>query len=385
MSQPAVPNTDSGSRRLACLLTLWMLAGCGHTEPFGEGRFGTEEPFVPTPPVRLTLNQGPDRRASWLPDGSGVLYSSQEFGTRDTDVCLAELPATGGRQRARTCTLSTNGSNLTEALESGVADAAGRLVYAAARSAIGAVVPQAEDLVLASLNDPATRTSLVSIPYTIPGRRTHSGISQLHWLGPNRLVYLGEAVTVYRPCQLCPLDTLRTGLDAVLLDLGGSPQVVPGTDNTSGVSPGSTEDEVYYTVGGDTRVYRQILSNGEVSVAHDFGVAGIARDVHVAGQRLTAVVGGRVHFAVDPSLGPTQWDSGGILHVVDLQSGSDVVLGDPADPGLFRRPRLSPGGMEIVAERYPLSLVEVDEGTGGQVRVDTTVVLVPDLYRFGQP
>jgi len=152
---------------------------------------------------------------------------------------------------------------------------------------------------------------------------------------------------------------------------------VPGTELASGVSPGGTENEIYYTLSGDTRVYRRDLSSGAVSVAHDFGAAGIARDVHVVGQRMTAVVGGRVAFAQDSTLGgAVQWDSGGTLHLVDLQDGSDMLI---SGPGLFRRPRLSPDATRIVAEVYPLIITRIGEAA------ETTVARTGDLYLFGQP
>jgi len=386
MSQPNVLVRFPVSRYLACWLLLCAMTGCGHTEPFTP-RFDTDQPFDVSPPVRLTLNQGPDRRAAWLSDGSGLLYSTQQLDTRDNDVCLAVLPATGGRQRARTCNLSFNGDDLTEALESAAAQADGRLAYIAAISIIDALGPADEHLVLASLADPVTRAPVLSIPYTIPGRRPHRGISQLQWLSPDRLLYLGETVIVSTPCQFCQKDTLRSGLDAVLLNVDGTtaaPQAIPGTDNASGVSPGSNPDEIYYTLNGDARVYRQRLSTAEIVVAHDFGSAGIARDVHVAGNRLTAVVGGRVHFANDPVLGPTQWDSGGIVHVVELSGGSDTPLSGPTQLELYRRPRLSPGGTEVVAERYSLDVIEV-RADDILIRVDTVVSRAGDLYLFGQP
>jgi hypothetical protein len=173
------------------------------------------------------------------------------------------------------------------------------------------------------------------------------------------------------------MDTIRTGQDAVWLAVDGtpaSPQVIAGTEDASGVSPGSNEDEVYYTLGGQSRVFRQSLTSGAALVVHDFGAAGIARDVHVVGSRMTAVVGGRVAFGVDPSIGPTQWDSGGTLHLVNLQDGSDVTLDGP---GLFRRPQISPSGNAIVAEVYPLIIDPVTN--------DTTVSRDGDLYLFGQP
>jgi hypothetical protein len=330
--------------------------------------------------VRLTLNRGPDRRPAWLPDGSGILYSTQLVDVRENDVCLARLPVTGGSQRQLTCALTPTSINLTDALESAAPAADGRLAFVAATSGIGAVVPDAQSIALASVGDPANRQSLQSVPYTIPGGRLHQGVSQIRWLGPNRLVFLGEAVTVRRPCQFCPLDTLRSGLDAVWLNVDGTPvalHAIAGTDYASGVSPGASEDEVYYTLNGDARVYRKQLSTGDVTVAHDFGPAGFARDVHVVGSRMAAVVGGRIAFTVDPSLGPTQWDSGGVVHVVNLQDGSDVILDAP---GLTRRPQLAPSGSAVVAEVYPLIITNVAPGDS-----DTTVSKVGDLFSFGQP
>jgi hypothetical protein len=370
----------AGFPRSAHLFTLFALLGCGHTEPFNPPPFDRSQPFNPTPRIRLTLNRGADRRAGWLPDGSGILYSMQPFERADNDVCLALLPSSGGSQRQLTCNLEPTNATRTDALESAAPASDGRLAYVAATSGINAAVPEDQGIVLATVSDPLTRRLLRSVPYTIPGGRLHGGVAQIRWLGPDRLLYLGEAVSVITPCQLCQKDTLRSGLDAVWLDVDGtpaSPQGVPGTDYASGVSPGASEDEVYYTLGGDAKVYRRILSTGEVSVAHDFGTAGFARDVHVVGSQMAAVVGGRVAFAVDPSLGPTQWDSGGVLHVVNLQDGVDMTIDGP---GLFRRPQLSPSGTGIVAEVYPLIITPLPSGA-----VDTTVSRVGDLYTFGQP
>jgi hypothetical protein len=315
-----------------------------------------------------------------LADGSQILYSTQLVGTRESDVCLAALPATGGSQRRLTCALSFNSSNLTDALESAAPAADGRLAFVAATSNIGAAAPDAQSIALATIKVPGVRQSLHAVPYPISPGRVHLGVSQIHWLGPNRLVFLGEAVSVLRPCQFCELDTLRSGLDAVWLDVNEIPatlHAIPGTENASGVSPGATEDEVYYTLNGDARVFRTSLSSGEVSIVHDFGAAGFARDVDVVGDRMALIVGGRVAFANDPSLGPTQWDSGGTVHVLDLQSGADVSLDAPG-PGLSRRPRLSPSGSVIVAEVYPLIVSD-------NVPPDTTVARVADLYEFGIP
>jgi hypothetical protein len=369
------------------LFALWLSAGCGHTEPFASRTFGADQPFDSRPPIRLTLNRGPDRGAAWLPDGSGILYSTQQVGRTDKDVCLALLPPSGGRQLQLTCNLTPTGSDSTDAIESPAPAPDGRLAFVALSSRIGVLLPGSEAISVARQTDPAARTQIQALPYTVPGGRLHSGASQLRWLDPNRLVYLAERVDYVHPCPIsivCQWDTLATGVDVARLDLdqpGAPPQTVPGTDYATGVSVGATSDEIYYTLTGDPRVYRQTLSTGAVTVTHDFGAAGVARDVHVVGNRMVAAVGGRVAFGTDPALGLTQWDSGGVLHVVDLQAGTDQML---PGPGLFRRPQISPSGSAIVAEGYPLVVLDITD-TLGNMRRDTVVSRSGDLYLFGVP
>ncbi|MEO6055566.1 MAG: hypothetical protein ABIQ49_01885 [Gemmatimonadales bacterium] len=373
-------------RRLALAGGALLALACGHTDPFSTPPYGTNQPFDPTPPVRLTLNPAADRGASWLPDGSGILYSAQQPGRPDVDVCLAELPPDGGSQRWLVCDGTPAGPDLTDAIESPVRAPDGPLAFVKASGAIGGSNPSSEALAVASGVDIANATDLQRIPYTLAGEPTHTGITQIRWQRPGRLVYLAQSVVYRRACAQCRLDTIASGLKVALLDLsppGTAPVVLPATDFASGVSPGPSSDEVYYTLGGDTRVYRRSLSTGSVGVVHDFGAAGIARDVHVAGGRLTAVVGGRVALAADPLLGPTQYDSGGIVHLVDLGTDEDRTLDDPSR--LFRRPVLAPSGDRIVAEGYPLIVTDVFDAVTQTNRKDTTVDRAADLYLFAAP
>jgi hypothetical protein len=365
------------SARLALLVL--GLVGCGHSEPFGAEHFDTDQPFNPTPPIRLTLNPGPDRGAAWLSGGSAITYSTQLLDSRDHDVCLAVLAATGGRQTALTCQLVPTGGQQTEAIETAAPASDGRLAFVVASSGIGALVPLTQSIALGTISKPTEYRTLLSLPYNSTSGRFIGGLSQLHWLDQQRLLYLAEVVSTRLPCNGCPIDTVRSGQEAqvVSVDVPGSFAVVPGTDFASGVSPASTGDEVYYTLGGDSRVYRRVLSSGDVTVAYDFGATGIARDVHVIGSTLAAVVGGRVAFSTDPSLGPVQWDSGGTLHVVDLSNGSDITIDGP---GLFRRPQLSPDATQVVAEVYPLIITPLLDGAA-----DTTVGRNGDLYVVGRP
>jgi hypothetical protein len=358
------------------LLLLLPLLACGHTEPFGTPPIGIDQPFDPGPPVRLTYNLGPDRGAVWLPDGSGILYSTQQLGRRDNDVCLALIPPGGGSQGQLTCDLSPTGADSVDAIESPAPGTDGRLAFVGYTSPFGAIPPGSTGIYVGSLSDPASSITLRSLPYTVPGGPLHTVASQLRWLTPTRLLYLGERADFAPHCDRCSeWDTTITGLNVVALDVnqpGSTPQLIPGTDNASGLSLGANEDEIYFTLSGDARVYRQTLSTGAVSVAHDFGAAGMARDVHVAGGRMAAVVGGRVAYGIDPRFGPTQWDSGGVLHIVDLPSGTDRILDGP---GLFRRPQVSPSGSAVVVERYPLEI-----GFGDPP--DTLVSRRGDLYLY---
>jgi hypothetical protein len=385
MTHPDSPAERPDYQKLFAPLALALLLGCGHTEPFATPPAGTDQPFDPSPPVRLTLNQGPDRGASWLPDGSGILYSAQQLGRDDHDVCLALIPPGGGTQRWLTCDPTPAGGDSTDAFESPAASSSGRLAFVTLGSRIDAIAYGSGSIAIGTLADPVSQTRLQSLPYTVAGNHLHSGASQLRWLSPTRLVYLGERVDYHRRCERCvEWDTMVTGRDVAWIDVtqpGSGPQLIPGTDNASSVSLGSSEDEVYYTLNADPRVYRQTLSTGAVTVVHDFGPLGSARDVHVVGPRMAAVVGGRVAYGIDPLFGPTQWDSGGVVHVVDLQSGTDVALDGP---GLFRRPQISPSGSAIVAEGYPLIFTDFvlpDES----VQTDTTVSRRGDLFLFGQP
>lgn len=372
--------------RLALAGGAFLGLACSHTDPFSTPPYGTTQPFDPTPPVRLTFNEAADRGASWLPDGSGILYSSQQEGRRDGDVCLAELPPTGGSQRRLVCDLTPGGVDSTNAIEWPVVGPGGRLAFVKSSGARRAVSPIQAAVAVASGLDPSSAADVQPIPYTIPGEPRHSAVTQLRWLPDGRLIFVGGQV-VYRPPGLGePLDTLVSGLKLVVIDPSApaaGPVALPGTELASGVTPGLSGDEIFYTVAGDTRVFRRVLSSGEVGVLHDFGTAGIARDLHLGASRLAAIVGGRVAFTVDPDLGPMQRDSGGIVHVLDLSSGADLTL---EGPGLFRRPALAPTGDRVVVEGYPLVITVIrDPVTLDSLATDTTVGRAGDLYLFGLP
>lgn len=364
------------------LLAACLTFGCGHTEPFSNPPYGSDSPFDPTPPQRLTYNTAADRGAAWLADGSGIVYSAQQTDRGDGDVCLALLPPGGGSQRGLWCDVPEDESQR-DAVESAAPAADGRLAFLSATGTITGINPVREGIALAPSLDPRGARMVRSFPVTPAGGVPEETAGHLRWLDGTRLVYVGQRFRTRQVCPLCVVDTLRIGLQVSVLETaapGSVPTALPGTANATGAATGPDPDLVYYTLGGDSRVYRQALSTGVVEVAHDFGAAGIARDIGLAGNRLVAVVGGRVAFVTDPQLGAVQWDSGGEVHVVDLAGGDDVRL----DPGarLFRRPALSPDGAVVVAEGFPLVITRIE--TVPPI-IDTTVAKTGDLFRVGAP
>ena len=354
---------------LACLS-----AACSHTEPFSNPQ-GTDTPFDPGPPARLTLNPAHDGNPTWLADGAGILYSAQQLNRPDADVCLAELPATGGSQRRLICDVPGE-KGTTDAVQSPAVALDGRLaLLSAGNGSLGGSNPVFKGIAVSPTLDAASAQTVRSLPFTPTDGVLQDYAGYLRWLTPERLVYVGQQFKVLRACpeRGCPFDTLIFGTEVTLLDLSGETAIgtaVPGTGQATGVASIEDGAAIVFTLPNDTRIYRRGLASGEVTVAHDFGPAGVARDAHASGNRVVAVVGGRVAFSVDPRVGPTQWDSGGILRVVDLGGSDEVVLDTPGR--LYRRPALSPDGAKVVAEGFPLI-----------IGPDTTVSKSGDLYLFG--
>jgi hypothetical protein len=315
-----------------------------------------------------------------LADGSGILYSAQQLHREDDDVCLAELPPTGGSQRRLICDVPGDETS-TDAVQSPAAAIDGRVaVVSAGNGSLGGTSPVLLGIAVAPTLDASEPQTVRGLPFTPTGGVLQDYAGYLRWLQADRLVYVGQKFRIRRACPDpgCPLDTLVIGTDVTILDLSGAASVgtaVPGTSLATGVAPVEDGAAILFTLANDTRIYRRTLASGAVTVFHDFGSDGVVRDVHASGNRAAAIVGGRTAFTLDPQTGPTQWDSGGVLHLLDLEGGSTVVLDTPER--LYRRPAVSPDGSKVVAEGFPLII------TGPVLREDTTVSKSGDLFLFG--
>lgn len=368
--------------RRCVLLAVAALAACEHAKPFEPVDQHNSVPFAVGSPARITFSAGDDRTATWLPDGSAIIYSSEQLDRRDHDRCLQLLPPTGGTVVRRACNLQPVAlDDSTDRYESPAVSPAGDLVYTLARSWIGLQKGPRQALVIGTLEQPFLGSrELTPIPYFATSGRTHSAISQISWAGPGRIVYLGQSL-FYEGSTFLP-DTFYTGLDVVVGDVSGPTAALtalPGTDYASGVSVDPADpDVIYYTLGGDSRVYRQSLASGTRSVFFAFGAGHIVRDPQVSGSWLVAVIDGSVLFGFEAAHGFVQRDEGGDLAIVDLPSGATQIV--HLDATLFRRPALAPGGARFVVEASPRVPVHLDAESDF-----TAINHRPDLWLFDLP
>jgi hypothetical protein len=340
----------------AAALNLVASIACEHSSPAQPEQPPALPPFSSSPPVRLTFNRADDRTPSWLPDGSGIIYSSERQDRSDRDRCLTVLPPSGGTISATYCQLDPIHDDSTDLMESPAQHADGRLFYHRVISWVGQQKLGISGLVLGSREAPLQATLVQPLPYTASNGRFHSSIRTPQWIGRDSLLYLAELL-FYEGSTFLP-DTFYTGLDAAILDLSGSAprvEVIPGTDDASGVALGEDGQTIYYTLGGDSRVYRRVLSTGEVTTVYDFGAGTIVRDPQVRGTRLVAVVGGSVLYRFEEAHGNVQRDEGGDLIFVDLSDGSRRLFA--SDSVLFRHPVISPDGSHVVVEVQPFAPV----------------------------
>jgi hypothetical protein len=364
-------------RPTRALIVLLVVAACDHPAPPEPWDYGPQGPFSSAIPRQLTFNTGQNLTPAWLPDGSGIIYQFERVDQVDGDRCLGILPAEGGR-RSEICNNTIAGADSTDAYGDPAVSGAGRLFFSRASDAwrLHNLAPALMDVAVAPLAAPGLVQSIRTLPYTVGGR-THYGIAQTRWLGDSAVLYMAQNVFYVR---VVGYDTVRAGIELALMNLKSAPgtvTTVPGTDSVTSAAVGAG-DTIYYTVAGDSRVFRRTLGAGDTATVWDFGAAGIARDVQVRGGKLLAVVGGVVTYAHDPSLGPVQSDKGGVVHIVDLLLATDTSLA-PAGR-LYRHIALSPGGQRLVAEGYLFTVV-----TQFPAPPDTVVSAHADLWLLDVP
>jgi hypothetical protein len=333
---------------LAISAGLAGLGGCGHTEPGGFDRGARDTPFEVAEPLRLTYSPGRDRTPGWSTDAGRIVYAF-DHSTTSLDLpkgCVGDLPASGGSRGWELCDTDAQrvDSSTIELWPALRGDGAVALVRQ--RWPIYGLSPYYSDLAVRPADPDLVPATFVPIPYFFNGR-SQQGLAFLQWLDATRLVWLGEGVI------RSSLDNVESGYEIIIGDPAlGYPAgltVVPGTNYASSVARGGNSDTLYYTLGGDSLVYRRTLSTGVIDTVANFGALGIARDVQVKNGRLTAVVGGAVTWGPHATLGMAQYDDGGPIYAVDLPAGAPVLVTQTFDR--YRHAVLAPDGSFVVAEQ----------------------------------
>ena len=319
------------SRRITLQVALAALAGltaCDHARPFGAPAAEPNQPFSTAFPRRLTFGVGADLQPAWLPDGSGFVYSFP-LARPDNDRCLGVLPAEGGHQTRIICHVPVAlDADSTNALWSPAVGPGGRLAYLRESSALFSTAPNSRELVVASLDAPDPGRVVLSLPYTAPDGTFQYGASHLRWAGANTLVFIADTVLYYATGTF--VDTVTTPIEIMRIDLTGDSvalAVVPGTADATSLVTDST-GALYYTLPGDTHVYRLAPGAGVAAPYYDFGSGRVPSEVQVRGATLVGLVGGSL---------------------VRARLGDSVLVPIPGPPGesLFD-PALAPSATRVV-------------------------------------
>lgn len=333
-----------------------LLAACAHTDVVPTD-LPPNPPFdAGTWPRPITFNKYDDRQPHWLPDGSGILYSTERGDQQvDKDRCVALVPATGGSQVWRKCETNVfHTPDTTDVWEWPSPSPDGRTLFVRTTGWNHGLKLGFAGIAMAHGFDFEHATTIRTLPFITASGRQESAAWTPRWLTPQTVAYLG--VQEFWEGETFAPDTFFTGEEVMLLHLptGGPPsfEVVPGTDYASSVASDADPDAIYYTIGGDSIVYRRHLTSGVVDTVHNFGAGRIVRDVSVRGTTLAAIVGDSVVFQFEDAHGWVQRDEGGDLAVVDLATGSEVTY-SRVPVWLFRHPEISPDGKLLVVEVQP--------------------------------
>jgi hypothetical protein len=333
-------------------------AACDHGEAWSPSE------VAPTPeragmPRRLTFNPEGDHWPVFLRDGSAIGYSYHPLDRTDRDRCLAFIPPGGGRIIRQVCQKDLHETDSVNVVSTHGVSPGGRLAMMVESGNPGIAFPDFRGMWLGRMEGGPMRL-IRPFPYLNPTGQVHHSASGITWPNDSTMVYLAMYFSYSPAIQQIPADTEYTGIELVQLGLRGdsvvSQLVIPGTAGTTSLA-GGPGDTVYFTRGGDSRVYALATGSGLVSTLYDFGPLGIARDVQVAGGTLAAVVGGRVRSYFRPTWGiQAQADSGGSIYTVRLPSGAPqlvVSMGAEKVPGtpVYRHIALDPQGQHLVAER----------------------------------
>jgi hypothetical protein len=331
------------------LATLAVMA-CSHSTPFQPGGDAPDGPRDGSLPRQMTFSTDPDLSPAEAGSGDGWLYAYTQRTGATINRCIAGLPLDGGSRTRSYCDVTLGRAGVNSAVTWPAELSDGKLAYFRARGVGFGGAQLTAALVLGSFASRDSGRILRSMPYSATPVPVRS-LTHLAWLDSHTLIFVATQVWYRGFGMQAQIDTLEGGLQIERFDVDqppAAPDILPGTGLASSVDPTPDGNGFYFTLAGDSRVYHRHLTSGATDIVHDFGAAGIARDVRVADSVLYAIVGGNVQVIVNDTVGTLQEDHGGALMRVDLRTGTSTTL--PISGLPLRYPSLDAGNHRILVE-----------------------------------
>ena len=280
----------------ASLLAAW---GCGHSEPFQDPNETNNGPFSPAIPIQLTYNPGADLTPAFLPGDTLVLYSYEQSGAINPNMCIGALPVAGGTRVSDSCPRSAAALDSTERYQNPVPLNDSMIVLVQSARLKGTGVDAITLLGTAPWRAADQLVPRLEFPFTSSSRR-------LRDLGGLRLADRGDEPRV-------PRDDRRLGVlghrahmrpstcwSGSAARSGSSTCRRPASLRSRPAAPGrprwpagGSAGAFLFTLPMDTRVYER-HADGSTVTLFDFGTDDIARDPMLVGNQLVAIVGGTV-------------------------------------------------------------------------------------------
>ena len=293
-------------RRSTLLTALLVTLACSHSEPFPPLDFGTDQPFDPGPPPRLTANLGDDGAISFTPDGANLVYSLNK-------QCIAFLPAHQARASRWLCAPPIEFE--TNSYSHPAISARGRLAFV-----LGPLLNRT--MVVAPLSDIRDTSEIVPVPFvTTADGIVHTDVTRLAWLRGDTLAILADSI-VYLT------DPASTARPRVFVPL-------PLPASAYSIQAGQGGSVLYLRVTGDARVLVWDLSTGGLSTLYDFG-ADSAGQVAVGTRHLAAVTPGavvRINLQDNSTINMPTYNLV-IAELAMTPDGSDIIVSAMTSPGL---------------------------------------------------
>lgn len=295
-----------------------MLAvlACGHSEPFPPLDHGTNDPYQPGPPDRLTANTGDDGEISFTPDGKELIYVVNRR-------CIGFLPAHQGRAREWRCAPPEEG--ILDRYRFPALSPRGRLAWQITRQREFESGPFYSAVLVAPLGDLRDSAEVTPVPFrSVVDDFLHREITRLIWVRGDSLVIVADSIVYLTdPSNRSQPRTYER-------------LALPGPAYS--VQAGKGGRVLYLRIRGESRVIEFNLQSRSVATLHDFGTSAV--DVVAIGERHLAGALPGALVKIDLETGRADTFPTFTLELNELAitpDGSDIIASG-LDGAVFPRP-----------------------------------------------